>query len=291
MDEPGLVTQIALPLALATIMGGLGLSLTVEDFKRVLVVPRGVVIGMANLVLISPLLGFAIAKLYDLRPELAVGLVIMAAAPGGTLAAVLTHLARGETALSVTMTGLSSTLAVVTMPLYLGLAMSYFDVAAVADVSMVGIVARVFAITIVPVSAGMYIRARRPEWVAEHEPRIKRVTMTVFLIVVAGAVASEFDTVTEHFADLALATLTLNVAAMTVAYTVSRFAGLDGRQTTAISMELGVHNSTLAIAVAVTIATIYATPAAVYSVFMFITAGTFARLMWLRNGQLVGDEA
>ena len=284
MEDPGLATQIALPLALATIMCALGLSLTPGDFRRVLVVPRGVMIGMANLLLISPLLGFAVAEFYDLDPLLAVGLVVMASAPGGTMAALLTHLARGETALSVTMTALSSTLAVVTMPFYLGLAINHFDAGIGSDVSMLGVVARVFAITIIPVSFGMFLRSRRTAWVVEHEPRIKKVTLIVFVIVVIGAVASEFATITEHFTDLALATLTLNVAAMAIAFAVSRAAGLAEPQTTAIALELGVHNSTLAIAVATTIATVLATPAAVYSVFMFLTAGAFARVMWARNG-------
>jgi BASS family bile acid:Na+ symporter len=285
MEEPGLLAQVALPLALTTIMGALGLSLTPADFKRVFVVPRGVAIGLTNLLLISPLLGFAIARLYGLDAELAVGLVLMAAAPGGTMAALLTHLARGETALSVTMTALSSTLAVVTMPFYLGLAIDFFDADLRSDVSMLGVVARVFAITIIPLSIGMYVRAKRTDWVRRHEPRIKQVTLVVFVLVVIGAVGSELDIITDHFSELAIATLTLNVAAMTVAFAVSRFAGLDQRQTTAISLELGVHNSTLAIAVATTIATVLATPAAVYSVFMFITAGVFARLMWARNGR------
>jgi bile acid:Na+ symporter, BASS family len=185
----------------------------------------------------------------------------------------------------VTMTALSSTLALLTMPFYLGLAIDHFDASVGDDVSMLGVVARVFVITIIPLSAGMYVRARRTAWVLEHEPRIKKVTLIVFVLVVIGAVVSELDIITDHFADLALATLTLNVAAMTIAYMVSRVAGLDERQTTAISLELGVHNSTLAIAVATTIATILATPAAVYSIFMFVTAGLFARLMWIRNGR------
>lgn len=290
MDDPGLVAQIALPLALAIIMGALGLSLTPADFKRVLVVPKGVAIGMANLLLISPFLGFAVAEVYGLEPELAVGLVLMAAAPGGTMAALLTHLARGETALSVTMTALSSVLTVVTMPFYLALAISHFDAGVGSDVSMLGVVARVFAITIIPLSIGMYARARRTDWAVEHEPRIKKVTLTVFVLVVIGAVVSELDIIVDNFGELALATLTLNVAAMTIAFTVARFARLDKRQTTAIALELGVHNSTLAIAVATSVATILATPAAVYSVFMFLTAGAFARVMWARNGGGVVEE-
>ena len=290
MEETGPLAQVALPLALATIMGSLGLSLTPADFKRVFVVPKGVAIGLTNLLLISPFLGFAIAEIHGLDSELAVGLVIMASAPGGTMAALLTHLARGETALSVTMTALSSTLAVVTMPFYLGLAIDFFDVDFQGDVSMLGVVARVFAITIIPLSIGMYVRAKRTDWVREHEPRIKRLTLIVFVLVVIGAVVSELDIITDHFTELASATLTLNVAAMAVAFVVSRFAGLNQRQTTAISLELGVHNSTLAIAVATAIATILATPAAVYSLFMFITAGLFARIMWARNGRGVLEE-
>jgi BASS family bile acid:Na+ symporter len=290
MEDPGLPAQIALPIALATIMGALGLSLTLADFKRVLVVPRGVAIGMANLLVLSPSLGFAVAALYDLEPELAVGLVLMAAAPGGTMAALLTHLARGETALSVTMTALSSTLALLTMPFYLGLAIDTFDAPVGDDVSMLGVVARVFVISLLPLAAGMWWRARNPQWVVAHEPRIKQVTLAVFVLVVIGAVVSELDIITDHFTELALATLSLNVAAMTVAYVVSRVGGLDERQTTAISLELGVHNSTLAIAVATTIATILATPAAVYSIFMFVTAGAFARLMYLRNGARAAEH-
>lgn len=290
MDEPGLLAQVALPVALAIIMGALGLSLTLADFKRVLVVPKGVAIGMANLLLISPFLGFAVAEIYGLEPALAVGLVLMAAAPGGTMAALLTHLARGETALSVTMTALSSVLTVVTMPFYLGLAINHFDAGLASDVSMLGVVARVFAITIVPLSIGMGVRARRTDWVVAHEPRIKKVTLIVFVLVVIGAVVSEIDIIADHFAELALATLTLNVAAMSIAFGVARVAGLDRRQTTAIALELGVHNSTLAIAVATSVATILATPAAVYSVFMFATAGAFTRLMWARNGRAVVRE-
>ena len=281
--DGSVVALVGLPVALAIIMCALGLSLTPGDFKRVLLYPRGVAIGLANLLLISPLLAFGIAELYDLQPELAVGLVLMGAAPGGTMANLLTHLARGDTALSVTMTAVSSVLAVVTVPLYLGLSIDWFDASVGDDVSMLGVVARVFAITIVPLSLGMALRARDPVRVDRHEPRIKKVALGIFLVVVAGAIATENDTIREHFADLALATLTLNVAAMTISYAVSRLARLNDAQSTAIALELGVHNSTLAIAVATSVADILATPAAVYSVFMFGTAGLFARAMYRRN--------
>lgn len=282
--DDSLFAIVLLPVALAVIMMSLGLSLTVEDFKRVFVFPKGVAIGMANLVLVSPLLAFAIALLYDLPPELAVGLVLMGSAPGGTTANLMVHLAKGDTALSVTMTAISSVAAVVTVPLYLSLSIGFFDASVGADVSMGGIVARVFLITIVPLAFGMWLKSRNPDRAARVEPTVKKLAFVFLLVVIVGAVISEFDIVRDNFADLALATLTLNLAAMSVSYTIARFARLSDAQSTAIALELGVHNGTLAIAVASTIDNALATPAAVYSVFMFVTAGLFAWLMYRRNG-------
>jgi BASS family bile acid:Na+ symporter len=275
---------VLLPIALAVIMMSLGLSLTLADFKRVFVFPKGVAIGMTNLVLISPLLAFGIAELYSLQPELAVGLVLMGAAPGGTTANLMTHLAKGDTALSVTMTAISSLAAVITVPLYLGLSIEYFDAGVGDDVSMGGIVARVFAITIIPLAFGMWLRSRNPDRAARIEPTLKKVAFGFLFLVIAGAVATEFAVIRDNFADLALATLSLNLAAMSISYAISRLARLSDAQSTAIALELGVHNGTLAIAVASTVDNTLATPAAVYSMFMFITAGLFARMMYRRNG-------
>jgi bile acid:Na+ symporter, BASS family len=295
VEDQSVVTAVLLPVALALIMGTLGLSLTVADFRRIFTAPRGVLLGLANLLLVAPLLAFAVAELYALSAVFAAGLVLLGASPGGTMANLLTHLARGETALSVTMTAISSLLAVITVPLYLGLAISHFDAPVGDDISMLGIVARVFAITIVPLSIGMWLRARRPERVIAVEPRAKRFALVLFLLVVVGAVAEEFETVVDNLGKLALAAITLNVLAMSISYTVARFARLGPRQATAIAMELGVHNATLAIAVGATVDEVLAIPAAVYSAFMFITAGLFARVMYRRNAasepEPVGAEA
>ena len=283
MEEPGLAVQIALPAALAVIMTCLGLSLQLSDFTRVVRFPRGVAIGLANLLVLSPLLAFGIAELYGLAAVLAVGLVLMGAAPGGTMANLLTHLAKGDTALSVSMTAISSVLAVITVPLYLGLATSHFDLGLDEDPEMLPIVARVFTITVVPLALGMWLRARNPERVAEWLPKAKRISLVVFVLVVVVAVGSEFGEVRDSIDEVALATLTLNVAAMTMSFVIARIAGLDLRQTTAISLELGLHNSTLAIAVATAVDSELGIPAAVYSAFMFITAGLFVRVMQRRN--------
>lgn len=282
--EDSILTTLLLPAALAIIMISLGLELTRADFRRVVQEPRGVTIGLVNLVLISPALAFWIAELFDLPAGLAVGLVLLGASPGGTMANVLTHLARGDTALSVTMTAISSLAAAITVPLFLELASRHFDAQAlVGDVSMGGVVARVFLITLVPVAIGMTIRDRWPEWTANARPHVAKVAAGLFLLVVVGAVAAEHEKALDNLGEVAGAALALNVAAMTVSFTVSKLARLDDRRATAIALELGVHNATLAIAVGASLATVLTIPAAVYAMFMFITGGLFAKAMHRRN--------
>lgn len=278
-----LIASVALPLAIAVIMCSLGLALTVADFRRVFVAPRGVAIGLANLLLISPLLAFAMAELFGLAPELAVGLVLLGASPGGMMANMLTHLSRGDTALSVTMTAVSSVAAVVTVPLFLDLGSDHFGADSLGDVSMPGVVALVFGITIVPVAIGMVLRRRWPERVAVAYPRVRAASLVLFALVVLGAIASEYDTVIDSLPEVGPAALALNLTAMSVSYAVARVARLDTRQSTAISLELGIHNAALAIAVGTSLSDQLAIPAAVYSSFMLVTGGTFAWTMRRRN--------
>jgi BASS family bile acid:Na+ symporter len=284
VEDTSLFATVALPIAVALIMGSLGLSLTPDDFKRVFTAPKGVLIGLGNLFFLSPLLAFGVAELYGLAAMFAVGLVLLGSTPGGASANLLTHLAKGDTALSVSMTALSSIASVITVPVYLALAVDHFG-APIADddVGMLGISARVFAITVVPLMIGMAIRQRRTEWTIQHEPRAKRIAIGALILVIVAATAEEWDAVTEHFTDVAIAALTLNVLAMTLSFTISRLARLDLRQSTAVALELGIHNGTVAIAVASTIDTELAIPAAVYSAFMFLTGGLFAKLMASRN--------
>jgi BASS family bile acid:Na+ symporter len=291
MDD-SIFSAVLLPLALAVIMGSLGMSLTTEDFKRVVVKPRGVSIGLLNLLVLSPLLAFAIAHAFSLDPALAVGLVLLGASPGGTLANLLTHFARGETALSITMTAISSVAAVVTVPLFLGLATDHFGATGLDDdVSMLGVVARVLLITVVPLSLGMVLRSRHPEWVAKVGGTVRRVTAAVFIAAVVGVIVAEHDRVVDNIGAVAGAAITLNIVAMSMSFAIARLARLDSRQSTAIAMELGIHNAALAIAVGATIASVLTVPAAVYATFMFIPAGLFAWLMYGRNGPREAEAA
>lgn len=290
MDD-SIFATLLLPVALGVIMLSLGLSLTPADFKRVVVFPKGVAIGLSNLFVVSPLLAFGVAEAYGLAPALAVGLVILGASPGGVMANMLTHLARGDTALSITLTAISSAAAVITVPLFLELATNHFGARGFDDVGVAAIVLRVLLITVVPLSIGMYLRRRSPERVTATEPRVRKLALALFVLIVIGAVIAEHERVLDNLGEVALAAITLNVAAMAVSFSLSRLARLDDRQTTAVAIELGIHNATLAIAVAATISTVLTIPAAVYSAFMFITAGLFARAMARRNPPVTGAEA
>ena len=271
MEDQSLATAVVLPAALAVIMLSLGLSLVPDDFRRVARFPRGVFIGLANLLVISPLLAFAMASGFGLEGALAAGLVLLGASPGGTMANMLTHLARGDVALSVTMTALSSVAAVIVVPLYLTLAVDHFNADVGTDVEMIPIVVRVFLITIVPLAPACGSGPAPPTGPSGTTSACERWPWAVFVGVVILAIAAEHEKVFENFAEVAGAAIALNLAAMTVSFLIAKGASLDDRQATAISMELGIHNATLAIAVGATVATELAIPAAVYSSFMFIS--------------------
>ena len=169
------------------------------------------------------------------------------------------------------------------MPLFLAVSASWFDAGDVGDASMLGVVVRVFAITIVPVAFGMWLKQRAPARVEAAYPRVRNVSLVLFALVVFGAIASEHDTVAENAAEVGGAALALNIAAMAISFTISKLARLDDRQATAIALELGIHNAALAIAVGASLATEVTIPAAVYASFMLFTGGTFAWVMSRRN--------
>ena len=284
MVEGNLITLVALPLGLAFIMVSLGLGLTPDDFRRVVQRPRGVAIGMFNLLLVAPLLAFGIAELCDLPPELAVGLVLLGAAPGGTMANLMTHLAKGETALSVTLTGMSSAFAVVTVPVYLTVSTNHFGVTDIdTNIDMLPVAARVLVITLLPLAIGMLLRSRKTEWAIRNEPIFKRVSIGLFIVIVGSAIASEWGRVTGYLGDVIVAVILLNVAAMSLSFLFARAARLNEASATAIALELGLHNATLAIAVGSAVSSEMTVPAAVYGLFMWVTGGLFAWVMSKRN--------
>lgn len=282
--ESNVLTAVLMPIALGVIMLGLGLSLTLDDFRRVVVIPRPVFIGLVCQMLLLPLVCFAVAVGFALPPALAVGLMLLAASPGGATANLFSHLARGDVALNITLTAVNSLLSLLTLPLIVNLSLEYFMGAGKVIPLQFDKVIQVFAIVLIPVGIGMLIRARKPELAQRLERPVKALSAVFLLLVILAAVVKERDNLVESFKQVGLAALAFNLVSMTVGYSVPRLARLPKRQAIAIGMEIGIHNGTLAIAIASTPSLLnnstMAIPPAIYSLIMFFTAAAFG---WLVN--------
>jgi BASS family bile acid:Na+ symporter len=277
--QSNVFTAVFLPIALAVIMLGLGLSLTFADFKRVIVYPRAVAVGLTCQTLLLPLVCFGIARGFGLPPELAVGLMLLSASPGGATANLFSHLAKGDVALNITLTATNSILSLFTLPVVVNLSLEAFMGEGKSIPLQADKMLQVFALVLIPVALGMLIRGKRPA-IAERLERPVKIASAVFLvIVVIGAVLKERNNVVEFFRQVGLAALAFNLASMAIGYVVPLILRLPRRQATAISMEIGVHNGTLAIAVASSPMllnnTTMAIPPAIYSLIMFFTAAGF----------------
>ncbi|MEV6692280.1 bile acid:sodium symporter family protein [Micromonospora sp. NPDC051196] len=277
------LTLIGLPIALGVIMLGLGLGLTVADFRRVAQHPKAAVIALACQVLLLPVLCLGLVIAFDLPPELAVGMMLLAASPGGTTANLYSHLFGGHVALNITLTAINSVLAVFTLPIVVNLSAAYF----LGDARSIGLqfdkVLQVFAIVLVPVAIGMLVRAWLPR-IAERLNRPVRILSVVVLVaVIAGAVIGERDNLADYFVSVGLAVLAFNLLSLAIGYGVPRLAGIDHGAAKAAGFEIGIHNSTLAITIALSPALLnssqMAIPAAVYGVVMFFTAAAFGYLV------------
>ncbi len=282
--EQSPVAAAVLTAALAVIMFALGTTLRGEQFRLVFTQPRGVIVGLVNLLVVAPALAYGVAELTGLEPLMAAGLMLLGAAPGGVFANLLTHLARGATALSISMTAISSTLAVVTVPIWLGIAFATFDVPGDVALDMGPVVARILIGIAVPLAAGMWLAAHRADWVEAHRRRLERAAVTTFAVIVVVAIASQTGPVLDHLGALILATVLLNVLAMGIGFGAARAARLDAPQATAIAMELGIHNAALAVAIGAAVDERLALPASVYSAVMVVTGGLFATFM-ARHGR------
>ena len=266
------LTSVALPAALAIIMFGLGLSLTLDDFRRVAQHPRAVVVALIAQVFLLPALCFGLIHAFDLEAVLAVGMMLLAASPGGTTANLFSHLFRGDVALNISLTAINSVLAVLTLPLVVNFAINYFEPAGADDVGLqFGKTLQVFAIVLVPVAIGMLVRRLRPVFSDAAEKPVRIASAVVLVLVIAGALLGEREDVGDYLADVGIITTVFCACSLAIGYLVPRLAGVTRKQAIATSFEVGIHNSTLAIAVAVSVLDndTYAIPAAVYGVAMF----------------------
>jgi bile acid:Na+ symporter, BASS family len=279
--EESILVSVILPVSLIVIMVGLGMSLTVADFRRVVEFPRAAMVGLGCQLLILPAAGFGLALLFSLPPIWAVGLILIAACPGGPTSNLITFVARGDTALSITLTALSSAVTVVTIPLLLALALGFFGVEAEAIRAPVGeVVLQIVAITAIPVMLGLWLRHVLPELARRLDRVVRGASALIFLFVLGAVMVDQRQVIADHFLSLAGVTASLNLVTMGLAFGAARFFALDLRQSLTISIEGGIQNGTLAIVIAMSILGVpeMAVPPGVYSLLMFASGG--ALMYW-----------
>lgn len=275
------LTTIGLPVALGIIMFGLGLSLTVGDFARVLKQPKAVIIALACQLLVLPAIAFGLVLLFQLPPVLAVGMMMLAASPGGTTANLYSHLFRGDVALNISLTAVNSVIAVVTLPIITNFAIWYFD----PFDDQLGLqwakTLEVFAIVLLPVALGMLVRRFWPDFAKKMDKPVRIASVIILVVVIAGAVASNWTLLVENFARLSLIVIVFCVLSLAIGYAVPRLFKVGRRQAIASSFEIGIHNATLAIVIAQSVlgSVELSLPAAVYGVLMFFIAFGFGFLI------------
>ncbi|WP_436662262.1 bile acid:sodium symporter family protein [Acinetobacter sp. P1(2025)] len=278
--DSGLIT-IFLPIALAIVMAGMGLELTLKDFARVSKHPKAVLIALFCQLILLVGIAFLICKILALPPLLAVGLMLLAESPGGTTANLFSYLYKGDIALNITLTAINAIIAAVFLPLIVNFSILHF----MNEGQQVGLqftkVLQVFLIILVPVCIGMIIRHYAPH-VAEKLNRPVRIFAVVFLlIIILGAIIKERSNLIDYLGQIGLATALFCAISLMVGYFVPRMLGISSYQARACAFEIGIHNSTLAMTIALTImaSTTIAMPAAVYSIFMYFFATIFGVLI------------
>ncbi len=277
-----IVTDVILPLALAFIMFALGLGLTGNDFLRVIKQPRDFFVGAISQIILLPIIALILVKLWPIAPELAIGVMIIAAAPGGVTSNLLTSFARGDVALSISFTAIISLLCVITIPFVIFTSIDLLGGSNITqDISLLKMARDMFLIVTVPVILGMLFRKFVPGISLKFEPMAKKVSIVLFVIVLLGAIAAERENVISYFIQAGLITLVLNVVMMVVAYYVAQFFASGIKQKKCITIECGLQNGTLAIFVATSIfgGGLYVVPAATYSLIMFATSLIFVYLV------------
>jgi len=296
MEGVELVTFInskVIPIGIFLIMMGMGLSLVTNDFKRVVKYPKAVAIGLTNQLLFLPLIGFALASLMSLEPEYAIGVMLLVLCPGGTTSNLFTYLAKGDVALSVTMTAIASVITVFTIPIVLSFSLVYFmGAGSEFELPVVKTMVSLIALTILPVSIGMLIKRYAPTVADKTQVLVSRfgVIFLSFLVLFLSYVQK--DIIVEALIATGPVSLILNVSTMALGYYTSKWFGLNPEQRRSITMEVGLQNSTLSMFMALTLLANYKmslTPA-IYTLIMFLTAGIMVRVFSAQHNKAKRTE-
>ena len=272
--QSNLFTTVLLPLALATVMLGMGLSLLPVDFKRITRYPKAVAVGTVCQILLLPLIGALIALVVPMQPEIAVGLIILAVCPGGPSSNLVTYLAKGDVALSVSLTAVSSVITVFTIPLFANLALQYFlgtnaEIALPIGSTML----QIFLITLLPTVIGMAIRQQFPDTARRLEKQMSRLATGLLALIILLLLVSESSRLPGFLVQVGIGVVLLNLLAMLSGFLAGKVFRLSPAQQISIAIEVGIQNGTLAIAITAGLLNNpdMAVPAAVYSLFMYVT--------------------
>ena len=288
-----LLIQVVLPAALFIIMLGMGLSLKLGDFKLVASKPKAVALGLLAQMLMLPAMAYLIVLALDLQGALAMGLLILALCPGGTTSNLYTYLAKGDIALSVTLTSVVSLLAPFIVPfmivVFMGLVMGEGQQ---IELPVLKTIIQLVIITIIPIALGMTINHYKPEFSAKAENPVKIFSVLFLLLIVIGIVAKNINHMADYFSQAGVAALVLNISCMIMGYAIAKFAKLNEAQSKAISIEVGFQNGTLAIVIALTLLqnTEMAIAATCYSLIMFVTGAIFAWILNRKGEVAVGAQ-
>ena len=271
-----IVTDVILPLALAFIMFALGLGLTGSDFLRVIKQPRDFFVGAFSQIILLPVIAFILVKIWPiaLSPEMLIGVMIIAAAPGGVTSNILTAFSKGDVALSISLTAIISLLCVFTIPFIVLTSVGFLsNINVTQDISLFSLSRDIFLIVTVPVILGMLLRRFASGAALKFEPIAKKVSIVLFVLVLLGAIAAERENIVSYFAQAGLITLALNVIMMVVAFYLAKLFASGVKQKKCITIEVGIQNGTLALVVSTSIfgGGLYVIAPAVYSLIMFIS--------------------
>lgn len=289
-----LLTLVVLPASLFIIMLGMGLSLKPMDFKLVLVKPKAVLLGVITQMLLLPLLAYAVVVMFGMTGAVAVGMMILALCPGGTTSNLFTYFAKGDVALSVTLTSIVSVMAPFTVPLMLVVFMDLLmGQEEYIQLPVLKTIIQLLVITVVPISLGMVINHFKPAFSKKAETPVKWFSTIFLLLIVIGIVLKNIDNMANYFLQAGMASIVLNVACMLMGYFVAKAGQLNEAQSKAIGIEVGFQNGTLAIMIALSLLqnTEMAIAATCYSLIMFVTGTVFAWVLNRKTQVAVAAEA
>ena len=275
--EQSLFTLIILPVSLGIIMLGLGLSLTVDDFKRVVKYPKAMAVALLCQMVLLPLICFFLVKVSGLNPVLAVGMMLLAASPGGATSNLYSHLAKGDVALNISLTAINSVLSLFMLPLIVNLSLNHFMDSGQYIPMQFRKIAEVFAIVLLPVTIGMLIKKLNPFFADRITKIVKIASVLLLVTIVVALTIKEKQVLIDNFSELGVPLLLFNLISITLGYFVPRLLKVEKKQSISISMEISIHNGTVAIYIALSVLqnSVMSVPPASYSLLMFFTAAIF----------------